>query len=182
MSTTYTITLHLLGTCDATSTWIPVKLDDVVLLPKAIRDGAFIMDFWNSTDFLNAASDPTNEKVLVTNVLIPLNGLIVLRAQGGTTATAKTPGKDYVLTVDTPASVSSPTGTEVPNETPAGVVNGSNATFTLVSAPIAGSLKLYKNGVRQTNPTDFTISGLTITFAGGNVPQTGDILLADYRV
>ena len=74
--------------------------------------------------------------------------------------------------------------TIVENETPAGVINGTNPTFTLVTAPNpATSLKLYKNGIRQQEGAgnDFTLATLTITFLAGNIPQTGDILLADYR-
>lgn len=69
------------------------------------------------------------------------------------------------------------------NEVPAGTVDGVNATFTLAATPTAGTQHLYKNGIRQ-NPgagNDYTISTATITFLAGNIPQTGDALLADYR-
>lgn len=45
-----------------------------------------------------------------------------------------------------------------------GMGDGSNKTFTLDYTPIEGSLKLYVNGVLQTETTDFTISDKTITF------------------
>lgn len=69
------------------------------------------------------------------------------------------------------------------NETPAGQVNGVNAMFTLVWSPSPGtSLLLFKNGILQRAGAgnDFTLSGLTVTFEPGNVPQTGDVLLATY--
>lgn len=67
------------------------------------------------------------------------------------------------------------------SEVPSGTVDGSNAAFTLAHTPTAGSVHLYKNGLRQTPTTDYTISGDTITFVSDNKPQTGDLLLADYR-
>lgn len=67
----------------------------------------------------------------------------------------------------------------VDSEVPAGAVNSSNVTFTLANTPIAGSVKLYQNGIRLKLTADYTISGLTITFV--TAPTTGDLLLADYR-
>jgi hypothetical protein len=71
----------------------------------------------------------------------------------------------------------------IESETPTGSVNGINDTFTLANTPVAGSVKLYKNGIRQRAGAgnDYTIASGTITFLAGNLPQTGDILLVDYR-
>jgi hypothetical protein len=70
----------------------------------------------------------------------------------------------------------------VQNETPTGTIDGVNAAFTLANTPTAGTLQLYKNGIRQRAGAgnDFTVATATITFEAGNLPQTGDILLADY--
>jgi hypothetical protein len=65
------------------------------------------------------------------------------------------------------------------NETPSGTINGSNTAFTLAHAPTTGSLKLFLNGARQQLTGDYTLSGTTITFL--TAPQSGSILLADYR-
>lgn len=70
------------------------------------------------------------------------------------------------------------------NEEPSGVINGLNAVFVLAAVPVLGSVTVYKNGVRM-NPgvgNDYTLSTDTITFAGGQIPQVGDIVLADYWV
>jgi hypothetical protein len=69
------------------------------------------------------------------------------------------------------------------SETPGGTVNGSNDEFTLANTPVAGSLHLFVNGIRQRpgSGNDYTISGGTITFESGAIPQTNDVLLADYR-
>ena len=73
--------------------------------------------------------------------------------------------------------------TFVDSEVPTGTPNGILTDFTLAAAPAAGTLKLYKNGIRQKAGAgnDFTLDTGTITFEAGNIPQTGDILLADYR-
>lgn len=74
-------------------------------------------------------------------------------------------------------------GSFIFGEAPSGAIDGANAAFTLANAPIAGSVRVYKNGLRQ-NPgagNDYTIAGATITFLAGNIPQAGDVLLVDYH-
>lgn len=69
----------------------------------------------------------------------------------------------------------------VENEVPSGSVNSSNVTFGLANTPVSGSLKLYRNGMRQKGGgVDYSISVATITMA--TAPETGDLLLADYRI
>ena len=68
------------------------------------------------------------------------------------------------------------------SEVPAGLINGSNAVFTLVSAPSpAGSLELYLNGLLMRQGADYQLSVNTITFFLASIPQTGDLLVASYR-
>lgn len=66
--------------------------------------------------------------------------------------------------------------------TPAGTIDGTNDTFSLATTPVSGSLKLYKNGIQQILGSDYTLSGTTITYVAGNIPQVGDVHRADYRV
>lgn len=75
------------------------------------------------------------------------------------------------------------TGTLVFSEVPTGTVNGVNAAFVLANTPTAGTLRVYKNGIRQKvgSGNDYTLATATITFETGNLPQTGDIILADYN-
>lgn len=68
-------------------------------------------------------------------------------------------------------------------ETPAGIVDGSNVLFTLVRpASPPSSLLLYRNGILQKQGLDYTLVGASISFAGGAIPQQGDVLLASYRL
>jgi hypothetical protein len=71
----------------------------------------------------------------------------------------------------------------VDNEIPGGVVDGSNATFTLAGQPSPStSLALYRNGMLQKAGFDFSLSGSTAIFVTAATPQPGDTLLASYRV
>jgi hypothetical protein len=68
-------------------------------------------------------------------------------------------------------------------ETPAGAVNGVNASFTLSQVPSpASSIAVFRNGMRLTSGLDYTISTNALTFASGNIPQSGDVVLCSYRV
>lgn len=70
----------------------------------------------------------------------------------------------------------------VDQETPSGLVNGSNTTYVLNGTPSpVGSLHLYRNGILQRASVDFLLSGNTVTFLAVSKPQTGDILTASYR-
>jgi hypothetical protein len=72
--------------------------------------------------------------------------------------------------------------TFVDAETPAGTVNGVNATFALANAPSPQtSLELYRNGLLMKQGVDYSLNGATVTFVTGSIPQTGDILTASYR-
>lgn len=67
-------------------------------------------------------------------------------------------------------------------ETPGGVVNSMNTTYTLNFSPSpAASLTLFRNGLLMQPGIDYSLSGAVITFFSGSVPQTGDALLASYR-
>ena len=68
------------------------------------------------------------------------------------------------------------------SEIPGGVANGVNVTFTLANIPSPGtSLELFRNGVLQNPGVDFSVVNRTITFFLGSIPQTSDVLVANYR-
>lgn len=69
--------------------------------------------------------------------------------------------------------------TTVANETPAGTINGVNATFT--TANNCTYLYLFKNGQRMTPgaSADYQYATNTITMSSGAKPLTGDVLLDD---
>lgn len=70
-------------------------------------------------------------------------------------------------------------------ETPLGVIDGVNDTFTLAMSPDpTTSLMLFKNGVllRQGGGEDYTLSGATITYEADQIPQVGQSHIAFYRI
>jgi hypothetical protein len=71
----------------------------------------------------------------------------------------------------------------VDGDCPAGIVDGSNGTFTLSGTPSPStSLAVYRNGILQKAGQDFSASGNAIAFVAAAVPQPGDTLLASYRL
>lgn len=69
--------------------------------------------------------------------------------------------------------------TPIKNETPGGLINGSNTTFTTANGYVSGTLEVYRNGIRLKGGGDDyteTVGGFTMTTA----PATGARLLVDY--
>lgn len=63
---------------------------------------------------------------------------------------------------------------------PVGVKNGVNKVFTLPTVPNPkGSLMLFLDGLLQTQGTDYTLSGTTITYT--TAPMVADTHIAWYR-
>lgn len=67
-------------------------------------------------------------------------------------------------------------------EVPAGVVNGTNTTFTLANQAVGSSVRVYQNGLRlrEGAGNDYTFAGDTLTF--NTPPASGDVILVDYIV
>jgi len=71
----------------------------------------------------------------------------------------------------------------VDSEAPAGIVDGSNAVFSLAATPQpASSLTIYRNGLLQKPDVDYSLSGRNIQFVAAATPQPADILLTSYRL
>jgi hypothetical protein len=65
-------------------------------------------------------------------------------------------------------------------EVPAGAVNSVNTTFTLGNSPVTGSVKLFINGLRQTQSASYySVTGTTVTIT--DAPLTGDRVYVEYR-
>jgi hypothetical protein len=70
----------------------------------------------------------------------------------------------------------------VDNESPTGIVDGSNTTFALSAIPNpTSSLAVYRNGMLQKSGQDYNLTGYTLQFLAAATPQPGDTLLATYR-
>lgn len=73
--------------------------------------------------------------------------------------------------------------TQVKNEIPGGLPDGSLQFFTLKQSAIPTSVQLYRNGIRQKPGLDFATYPSTkrIGFFPCCIPQPGDLLLIDYE-
>jgi hypothetical protein len=69
-------------------------------------------------------------------------------------------------------------------ETPSGVIDGSNAVFTLAASPDpVTSLAVYRNGLMQQAGTDYNLQpDGSLLFVPESIPQAGDMLRATYRM
>ena len=68
-------------------------------------------------------------------------------------------------------------------DSPNGIVDGANTSFTLTHAPNpTTSLSVYRNGMLQKTGQDYTFSGGALAFVSAAAPQPGDTLLASYRL
>jgi hypothetical protein len=69
----------------------------------------------------------------------------------------------------------------VDKETPSGLVNGANTSYTLANTPVAGSEHVYLNGLLQEAGAgnDYTISANTITML--TAPLSGEKIRISYR-
>jgi hypothetical protein len=126
----------------------------------------------------NLTATPANGQLLIGNgtgyTLGTLTGsatISVTNASGSITLDAVT-GVNGVITAPN----------FVIGEVPTGTINGTNPTFTLANTPLVGKEMVHVNGIRQQvgSGNDYTISGATITFLSGAIPQTGDVVIVDY--
>ena len=68
----------------------------------------------------------------------------------------------------------------VVREIPIGVIDGSNATFTLANTPVADSEQVFLNGLLQdARSVDYSISGAVLVFL--MPPLSGDRVLVTYE-
>ena len=70
----------------------------------------------------------------------------------------------------------------VEDETPTGVINGENRTFVLANPPVPmESLQVFLNGLLLKEGVGYDLSGPTVLMKFGNIPQSGDIVWANYK-
>lgn len=165
------------------------KLADVATGNALISGGVGVAPSWGKiglTTHISGTLAIGNGGTGVTGT--PTNGQLLIGNGSGYTVANLTQGTGITITngagTITIAASASGLGTSnfVFRETPTGAVDGSNANFTLANTPTAGTECVFVNGVlqRPLAGNDYTISGTTITFLSGAIPQTGDIILVNY--
>lgn len=137
----------------------------------------------NSFTLANVPS-PSTSLTLFRNGLLLAPGInYTLSANSITFQAGSLPQTGDRLLATYRLSVSIPGVGFVDPATPAGTINGVNATFTLSQSPSpTTSLAVYRNGLRLAAGVDYTLSGSVITFLAGAIPQTNDTLLCSYRI
>jgi hypothetical protein len=143
-----------------------------------------LMDGVNATFGLANSPNPT------ASLLLHRNGLLLRQGPDFTLAGASitfqsgaVPRPGDILVASYRLGVALTGVGFVDGETPAGTLNGVNTAFTLAQPPVpAGSLTVYRNGLRLRSNVDYTASGSSLTFLAGQVPQSGDIVVCSYRI
>jgi hypothetical protein len=184
----YTVTFASEGVVEYTETWavppstIPLRVRDV-LVPNGTISGSgppvtTIISIADVTGLLAAL----NLHAVIGTTFTPSRTAIIDATGGIDGATGNLSDCMHVDGTSAPCG-SSGSSTFVDAEVPAGAINGSNASFTLANTPNpAASLTLFLNGLLQDQGVDYTLSANMITFATDATPQTGDILVASYRL
>lgn len=127
---------------------------------------------------LGISSTPTNGQIPIGNG----TNYVAATITGSTTISVTNGSGSITLAVVTGSTgvVTAPNYVvrERVNETPDGIITA----FTVDNAPIGGTEHVFVNGVLMNvgAGNDYQISGATITFETGAIPQTGDIVLVSY--
>jgi phage-related tail fiber protein len=127
-----------------------------------------------------------------TNVTTtPTNGQLLIGNGSGYALAAITPGTGITvtngagtITISTSALIGSNfVDKETPTRQGGGTApDGVTTIYNLANTPVTGSEHVYVNGVLQNAASnDYSISGGAITFVGGAIPQTNDVILVSYR-
>jgi hypothetical protein len=163
---------------------LPIAIDDVTDLSSDL-DG-INTSLTNLSSTINGVSSTVT--ALSSTVSANSGSISTLNGSVGTLTTNLTNVTNSVSgltnTVNTlSASVANNFSVFIDAEKPAGTPNGTITAFTLANAPSpTGSLELFRNGVLQTPGVDYTVSGSSVTFLSGSIPQTSDVLQAYYRM
>lgn len=187
---TYTVTYQSDGNQQFTETW-SVPSSATPLLVRNVRVSGATTTSGGSGNSSGAGSSGPVAESDVTNLVSDLaqrpvkgaafgaNGVAIVD-NNGILETAVGQTGNCVLVDGSTGPCGAPTYSDA--ETPGGVIDGSNASFTLANTPSGTSLMLFRNGIYQTTGADYALSGSTVTFTPGSVPQPGDTLTASYRI
>ncbi|MDQ1471534.1 MAG: hypothetical protein QOJ99_3014 [Bryobacterales bacterium] len=183
---TYTVMYQSDGREQFTETWT-VAASTQALRVADVRTGMIT----------SSNSAPGNQTPIVESAVVGLvadlaqrpvkgagfgTGSVAVINQNGQIETVVGNVGDCVLADGTTGPCGGPVSVFFDGETPAGLVDGTNNTFTLLNAPSGLSLSLFRNGMYMKASFDYTLNGSTLRFVPGIVPQPLDTLVANYRV
>jgi hypothetical protein len=145
---------------------------------------AGVLNGVNNTLTLSAVPTPVSSLKLYRNGMLLRQGLgFTISGTLITMLPGSIPGSgDVIQAWYRLPTTGTPTIQFYENETPAGLVDGSNASFTLQAAPLpASSLQISRNGILMKAGLDYVLSANIVTFTSASIPQIGDVLQAAYR-
>lgn len=164
-----------------------VSIGDVTLTASDIEIGA--VELKNGTDDTRAKVNASNELQVRDDDAVTALGLLATEATLGTLLTQATFLAEDFATETTLLSVLAAItalDTIVDGETPAGVVDGFNDTFTTFTTFKPGTTHIFVNGLRQREGVgnDYVeqVDNQTLIFEPGNIPPAAATLIVDYRV
>ena len=109
-------------------------------------------------------------------------GSVAVINQNGQIETAAGNVGDCVYVDGTAGTCGSPASQFFDAETPGGVVDGTNLTFTLANPPTGNSLLLFRNGMYMKAGFDYNLTSSIVQFVSNAAPQPQDTLVANYRI
>ncbi len=182
----YTVNYQSGGSQQFTETWtVPVSATPLTV--SEVRTG---VQTTSSGTGNTTSSNPIPESSVIglvadlaqrpiAGVAFGANAVAVVDNNGNLETAVGDPG-ECVFVDGTTGACTPPTYSDA--ETPGGTVDGVNNVLSLANTPLGLSLMLFRNGLYLTPNFDYTLSGSTITFVPGAIPQPGDTLTASYRV
>lgn len=183
----YTVNYQSSGSQQFTETWtVPVSAQPLTV--SAVRISTQISSGGTGGTASTQTSIPESSVIGLQADLAqrPLKGVgfgtnsVAIVDDSGNLETAVGDPGECVFVDGTTGPCGAPTFSDA--ETPGGAVDGMNNTLTLANTPLGLSLMLFRNGLYLTPNFDYMLSGSTITFVPGAIPQPGDTLTASYRV
>jgi hypothetical protein len=146
---------------EALISWFDHNSHHITIGPENSSSG--ILKFGGATGFLFEGNSMSITGI--ANVALPANNRVqIIESTSNKLGALPDGAAGQVLTTNGSGVVSwqtpAPSPTFTP-ETPSGVINGINVTFTITNTPL---LALFLNGAYQTSGVDYTITGTTITF------------------
>ena len=162
---------------------LTVIISDVSSFPTS---GDFLSTMWNESTFPDPCDDPKAEIVKVTGV--SGNTFTIERGQEDTTGKAHANGQTIAMLItagtfeelQNAINALSP-GEQVDSEELSSQVDGLTNSFTTSFNYVAGTLKIYVGGFRQTPGVgkDYTETGVN-SFDLNYIPEVGERILVDY--
>jgi hypothetical protein len=187
----YTVTYNSDGKVQFQETWVvgpsstPVTIADVRVSTTSTPNNNSPLQPGNQTPIAESAvTGLTNDLSLrpMKGTGFSVGRAAMINSAGGIDAVIGNPS-DCVFVDGTSGACGGASPLFSDAEVPGGTIDGNNTAFTLANSPSpAASLALFRNGMAQKPAVDYTLTGSTVQFLTGAVPQPGDMLLAWYRL